>query len=158
MEMSDIRKPDLRKQWDHLYVDDDGVIRDSHIENLYDDLFDGSKLDGITYQNMCIYTKMIFPDIEEPTKEILTNSEVAMAWVLQFGFITLWYVDEEDREELGVENSIEYVFGAKLGGFEQGSSVCGKTAHLASLLAVVQVFRELCDRINNEIPEDAAKH
>lgn len=136
----------------HLYVNDDGIVRDSQVEHLFDEFFHGNEHDGVTINNLRIYTKVLMDgSVTPPDDDVLTDFGKAVEWVLEFGMITLWDftpedVEDEDEKQLVNEHGLKY--GAKIGPFDNGTYVLAKTKHLAVLLAVIQMFREFVEGVN----------
>lgn len=134
---------------DNLYVQD-GAIKDSHLEHLFDDIL-SAKYDDITRKNIVTYLMVVFPEFSIfISEDIIDDYNKAMRLAVKLGYVTIWELDEEDIKELDKALQKENPkYGAKIGSLEMGAPVVARTEHDVLLLAMVQYMRELLHHLNN---------
>lgn len=134
------------------FVDDDGTVRGSQIEYLYDDFYSGV-LHEHTEDNFKILCGTLLGDNLKPPANVCTDYDAAMKWATAIGAVTTFELTEEQFEQEPDNKKYNARLGCKIGPLDLGSYVSASTPHFALLLAVVQVMRELFSAMN-EIQED----
>lgn len=144
---------------DGLYVDDtDGIVRDKFLEGLFDDFLDGTA-DELSFDNLWEYCKLyVDDDITKPDSTVISITECAAVWGMQFGVVTIWELDDEDFDNFGIDKAKDLRYGAKIGPIEYGDFAAGKTIPLSIVLAVVQMLREISMELNNRSEGQDALH
>lgn len=131
---------------DHLFVDDDGVILDSHIENMFEDLFYGRPLDAIFQNNFGQYYGMLTGFDDMPPPEIFDNVTKSQQWIgMRFGDLSVRQQCSQDPELGHCTHRAVFVEPARF----EIPSVYAPSELNAGLLAVVTVFRQLAQKFND---------
>lgn len=134
---------------DHLYVDDDGNIRDSHIEDLFEDLFYGKPLDELFRNNFRQYVGLLTEAAVPET--VFDNVTKMRQWVtLNFGTLELSLpcpVTMAAHPEFS--HCVARAVFVEPKRFEIDASY-GPSELNAGLLCVVSVLRQLAHKFNHE--------
>lgn len=136
---------------EHLYLDGDGIIRDSHIENLFDDLFRGEPLDEIFRGNFAQYYGFITGDKSPIPDGVFGNVIQMQAWVTpRFGGLTITDADPEALADPDLSHCTSRAVFSDSSRFPGLLPAYAPSRLNAGLLAVVCVYRDLAQKFNNE--------
>lgn len=76
---------DKPSEAEHIYIDEDNVPRDKHIENLFRDLYAGVPLDELFRNNFEVYVQELLSDRSHRVpRGIFIDAETALRWVEKF--------------------------------------------------------------------------
>jgi hypothetical protein len=142
---------------DHLYVDDDGIIRDAHIEYMFRDIYEDTEQQevqdeaNITLHNFQTYARMIFPDAGPVPDDVLTNDLSAIDWCSKVGVLSISVIREHltpdpDIKRLGLTHIVRLSRGQ-----EATKPTMGRGLGRACLLSVLQAMREHTFAHNNGV-------
>lgn len=137
---------------DHLYVDDAGAIRDSHVEDMFDDLFYGRPLDAIFRNNFVQYYSLLTGAAQSVPPAVFDNVTQMRAWVgTNFGRLE---IGEPHAATLAANPDLTHCSHRATFGepkrFDVPPSYAPSELN-AGLLCVVSVFRQLAKQFNDSM-------
>lgn len=65
----------------HLYVDEDDMLRDRHIEAMFNTLFYGEDIDSEFQSNFTVYAHALLGEGFTPSPDVFSDAGAAHAWV-----------------------------------------------------------------------------
>lgn len=131
------------QQMVEMSVDKHGNIVDTHLEDIFNDIFFANVCD-ITKHNFRVYVGALM-DLESADipDEIWTDAAKAVEFVSNLGSISLWRLTSFDIESDPDIKKYGFTHGAKYGFYEEGVCVYGRNIQDAVLLALMQALREV---------------
>lgn len=143
---------------DHIYIDSESLIRDRHVEHMFEDCFHGRDLDDIFQNNFKLYFEALaaryLPDPQLPPPEVFEDAALARAWVtINFGLIYVgefkWDDPNRDDEDLA-HCTWEAKLRTRVADNVVESCYAPSALH-AVLMTVVQVMRHVCHNYHQEM-------
>lgn len=143
----------------HIYIDTECNVRDRYIEEMFQILFRGEEIDEEVFQNnfSCYFDALavrLLPRSMAVGPEIFGDYGLARAWVTyNFGLIHVAAVPFEDailRNPTFEHCRFKAVLRTRLGS-GLGMACYAPTELHATLLTVVNVFRELANQYHQEL-------
>lgn len=132
---------------EHLYVDGDDQLRDRHIEAMFNTLFYGEDLDAQFAANFTLYATMLLGNDHTPPPDVFIDRATAHGWVaIRFGLLHV--TDNVTGDTANDPELAHCTHRARLRTrfADNLDDAFAPSAHHATLLVVVAVFRQLAER------------